>query len=174
MAKKCKESILNHAGMSLVELLLVIAIISIAVGISGIGISLVFSRDCEKCAKTIDGELATAKMNAMAQKGTFIMTIDALGHSVEVNSSERGTILKETVQSRVTVSFEAIGGTTDLSSAEEISIEFDKSTGKVKTVSSGGATADGTIFKIHCVNDNGKKATTVLVVATGKHYVEYE
>lgn len=174
MAKRCRKSILNHAGISLVELLLVIAIISIAVGMTGIGISLVFSRDSEKCAKTIEGALATAKMSSMAQKGIFTMKIDAPGHSVEVHSSESGIILEEALQSRVTVSFEVIGGTADLSGAEDLSVIFDKSTGKVKAVSSGGSSVDGTVFKIHCENESGKRASTVLVAATGKYYVEYE
>lgn len=174
MAAMHKRKISDNAGISLMELLLVIAILSIAVGLAGIGISLVFSRDSERCAKTLEGALATARMNAMAQKGTFTLTVDTLGHIVKVTSSERGDIMEENLPRRVTVSFEVNGGTVDLSSAEELVIEFDKATGKVKAVSGDGTAADGTVYKIHCESENGKRAAAVLVAATGKHYVEYE
>ena len=81
----------------------------------------------------------------------------------------------EDLPARVTYSLESEGGY-DFSGNKVIEIEFDKSTGKVS-----GLTADGVsinvknvnLIRMNAVNLSGKRATVVLVVATGKHYVEY-
>lgn len=175
MIQQYNKSRLNHAGITLIELLLVIAILSIAVGIASVSISLVFSRDSEGCAKTIDGALGTTRMNSMAQEGVLTMTIDTTARMVTVDSTIKGRLLEKTIPTRVSVSFEEKGGVVDLSSNTQLVVEFDKSTGKVKTITTdGGAAVDGTVCRIHCVSENGKTVTVILVKATGKHYVEYE
>lgn len=155
----------NHLGMTLVEILVVVAILSIVVGAAGAGISLAYSRDAEKCAKTINAALENARMLSLSEKGTFTLEIDLTGNKLYINSSESATpVLEEDLQKRVTISVPSDP------SATSVTVEFDKSTGKVLSMSS----ESGGILRVTSENDNGKKATVVLVKGTGKHYVEYK
>lgn len=155
----------NNKGMSLVEILVVVAIMSIAVGGSGLGLSLAYSRDAEKCAKTIDAALENTRMLSMSQKGIFTMEIDLENNMLYIHSSESSDpIEEEQLQQRVEISVPADA------SATSVTVQFDKSTGKVLSMS---GEADG-VLRIVSENNNGKRATVVLVKGTGKHYVEYK
>lgn len=172
----------ENSGMSLVELLIIIAIMSITVGLSSLGLSLVFSRDAEKCANSIDSALETTRMSTMSQKGTFTLEIDTVNNRMSLTSSSApGTELLSNsdaeFQSRVSVSLESTGGSVDISSKDKLSVTFDKSTGRVAKIYTDGDVSqnvDGTVIRIRCENSNGKKATVVLVRSTGKHYVDYQ
>ena len=155
----------NNKGLTLIEILVVIAIMSIAVGGAGVGLSLAYSRDAEKCAKSINAALENARMLAMSQKGNFTMELDMENHILYIHSSESTTpVHEEDLQSRVTISVP------DDASATSVTVQFDKSTGKVLSMSS----ESGGILRIRAENMNGKRATVVLVKGTGKHYVEYK
>ncbi|MBQ8598368.1 MAG: type II secretion system protein [Lachnospiraceae bacterium] len=155
----------NNKGISLVEILIVVAIMSLAVGGSGVGLSLAYSRDAEKCAKTIDAALENTRMLSMSQKGTFTMEIDLENNILYIRSSESSDpIEEEQLQRRVEISVPADASLTS------VTVQFDKSTGKVLSMS---GESDG-VLRITSENSNGKRATVVLVKGTGKHYVEYK
>ncbi|MGN0377925.1 MAG: type II secretion system protein [Suilimivivens sp.] len=155
----------NNKGVTLIEILVVVAIMSIAVGGAGIGISLAYSRDAEKCAKTINAALENTRMMSMSEKGNFTMELDMENNMLYIRSSEESDpVYEEDLQSRVTITVPA-----DLS-ATSVTVQFDKSTGKVLSMSS----ESNGILRITSENNNGKKATVVLVKGTGKHYVEYK
>lgn len=159
------KKIWNNKGISLVEILIVVAIMSIAVGGSGVGLSLAYSRDAEKCAKTIDAALENTRMLSMSQKGTFTMEIDLENNILYIRSSESSDpVEEEQLQRRVEISVPADA------SATSVTVQFDKSTGKVLSMS---GESDG-VLRITSENSNGKRATVVLVKGTGKHYVEYK
>ena len=155
----------NNKGISLVEILVVVAIMSLAVGGAGVGLSLAYSRDAEKCAKTIDAALENTRMLSMSQKGTFTMEIDLENNILYIRSSESSDpIEEEQLQRRVEISVPADASLTS------VTVQFDKSTGKVLSMS---GESDG-VLRITSENSNGKRATVVLVKGTGKHYVEYK
>lgn len=159
------KKIWNNKGISLVEILIVVAIMSIAVGGSGVGLSLAYSRDAEKCAKTIDAALENTRMLSMSRKGTFTMEIDLENNILYIRSSESSDpVEEEQLQRRVEISVPADA------SATSVTVQFDKSTGKVLSMS---GESDG-VLRITSENSNGKRATVVLVKGTGKHYVEYK
>lgn len=159
------KKIQNNKGISLVEILIVVAIMSIMVGASSIGLSLAYSRDAEKCAKTINAALENARMMSMSQKGNYTMELDMENNILYIRSSESATpVVTEDLQSRVDIFVP-----TD-ASATSVTVQFDKSTGKVLAMSS---ESDG-VLRITSENNNGKRATVVLVKGTGKHYVEYK
>lgn len=154
----------NNKGISLVEILIVVAIMSIAVGGSGVGLSLAYSRDAEKCAKTINAALENTRMLSMSQKGNFTMEIDLENNILYIRNSEASDpIEEEQLQRRVEISVPADASLTS------VTVQFDKSTGKVLSMS---GESDG-VLRITSENSNGKRATVVLVKGTGKHYVEY-
>lgn len=154
----------NNKGVTLIEILVVVAILSIAVGGAGLSISLAYSRDAEKCAKTINAALENARMMSMSEKGIFTMEVDMVNNMLYIKN-ESDTVVTEDLQSRVSIS----SPTND--EATSVTVQFDKSTGKVVSMSP--ESSDG-ILRITAENNNGKKATVVLVKRTGKHYVEYK
>ena len=81
------------------------------------------------------------------------------------SSEESEPVVTEDLQRRVTISSPTDPG------AATVTVQFDKSTGKVLSMSP--ESSDG-ILRIASENNNGKKATVVLVKGTGKHYVEYK
>lgn len=52
----------QNKGMTLIEVLVVVAILAITVGIAGVSISLATSRDAEKSAKIINDALESSRM----------------------------------------------------------------------------------------------------------------
>jgi len=163
--KEVKKIIAGNKGISLVELLVVIAIMSIAVGITGISISLAYSRDAEKCAKTINAALENTRMLSLSEKGEFTMELDMVNNIVSIkNSLETQPVHEEELQKKVKLS---LSGDTSLTL---ITIQFDKSTGKVIRMDG----EDNGILRITAENNSGKRASVVLVKGTGKHYVDYK
>jgi len=155
----------NDKGITLIEILVVVAILSIAVGGAGISISLVYSRDAEKCAKTINAALENTRMLSMSEKGNFTMEIDLENNMLYIRNTEVAEAVQtEDLQSRVVISAPADPAAT------KVEVQFDKSTGKVVSMT---PEVDG-ILRITSENNSGKKATVVLVKRTGKHYVEYK
>lgn len=165
-----------NKGMSLIEILIVVAILGILTGGASVGISLAYSRDAEKCAKTINTALENARMMAMSQQGNFVLELDMDNNKLTITqlikeqdgSETRTVVYEEDLQKRVNI---YLSSEESEASATTVTVQFDKSTGKVSSMS--GGTAEG-ILKITSENNSGKIATVVLIKGTGKHYVEYK
>lgn len=166
---------INNNGFSLVEVLLVIFILSIVVTFVSYSISLIYSRDAEKCAKMINSALETTRMSSLAQEGKFFLSIDGEHHLLKIESSETGIVSQEKLPERVDISVIA-QGSTDFSGDNAI-IEFDKATGKVKDVTidglSIGADTYNTVMISAITNGTGKKVSVMMIKMTGKHYLVY-
>ncbi len=163
----------NDSGYSLVELIVVIAIMAVMVGVVSIGISLIFSRDAEAVAKTIDDELSEARMLAMSRDGEFELVIhidssDPDNNSIIINKD--GSMYKTTaMKKRATISVSGGGLASDVTDGD-VKIIFDKGNGSVKTIN--GGTSSG-VCQIEATGARltSKKSTVNLVAATGRHYV---
>lgn len=176
---KLKE---NNQGFSLVELLVVITIAAVLSGMAVFGVSLAFSRDVERCAKTINVELERARMDAMSRRGVSFITIDRVDQTVTINRDTNpsdgvaGTTEVTELQSQVELSFfNGVDATATAVNEDEINIFFDPSNGSVLRVTNGAGNAiNGVLFQIRAVNQNGTRVVSVVLVrSTGKHYVEY-
>lgn len=174
-----KKVLNDHRGVSLVEILVVVAIIAIAGGLVVFGISFASSRNTEKCAKIIDSQLSSFITLSMSKSGTWTMTIDNAVNEIEVESTS-GDLETTTMQEKVTISYEAAG--IDFTGCTRIAIVVDRASGKVKQLiredGIGAYTFQGdelpAVITIKVVNSSGsKKADVVLVTATGKHYISY-
>lgn len=163
----------NNKGMTLVEILVVVAILGILTGTAGVSISLAFSRDAERCAKTIDTALESTRMSAMSRKGDFTLEINRGSNQLATESSEAvGVRSVESLQNQVNITFQS--ATDDLSATNVLRITFDQSTGKVLSIQADGTAIPSNLVEIRCTNQSGSKAATVVLVRrTGKHYVEY-
>lgn len=169
--RKAAKILQQNRGITLIEILVVVAILSIAVGMAGISISLLFSRDAESCAKSIDTMLETSRMRTMSREGVHSFVLDTASGECEIAPDGD----REELPSRVTVSLTSVG-TYDFSSNTVIEVDFDKSTGRVLALRADSVPVnidDVSLIRMHAENQDGKRATVVLVVATGKHFVEY-
>lgn len=167
----------DNRGLSLTELLVVIAILSLAVGFAGSSISLLYSRDAQRCAKSIDEALEQARSSGMTKKGYYQMQLDLNQHTVSIlfgatKTEEKAAIATVELPKRVTLTVTAEGVTVD-SAADIVTVEFDKATGKVKQIMAGAAPIGATTVLFHC--ESGSKQTLVtLVCATGRHLLTYQ
>lgn len=167
----------SNSGVTLLEVMLVIALLAIAVGFAGISISLVYSRDAQKAAKLINSAMEETRMKNLTYEGNYSLEIDINNHSYQIIHTIPGTgteiIAQKNLPSRTTLAFQS-KGTDNISGYAKLCIEFDKSTGKVSMVSEDGLTpAKVEVVKACAANPEGKEAAVVLIVGTGKHYVEY-
>ncbi len=162
----------NDDGYSLVELIVVIAILAIMTGVVSLGISLMFSRDAESVAKTIDDELSEARMLAMSREGKFEMII----HIDKSNPSANTVVIKKdgaeykTVSMKKNASIKISGG--GISSAKDngdVKIEFDKGNGSAKI--EGEITSEVCLIEATATRLSSKKSTVTLVPTTGRHYI---
>lgn len=153
----------QNKGMTLIEVLVVVAILAITVGIAGVSISLATSRDAEKSAKIINDALERSRMYAMSKTGTFEVIIDGSAHTVSIADAGE----TEELPAKVDIFFP------DITDAGTAAITFDKSNGRVQSITVDGSNYTEKMLRISSRNQNGKTATVLLIVNTGKHYVEY-
>lgn len=168
----------NQKGMSLAEILIVIALMAIGISMTGVGFSLMYSRDAEVCARHIDDGLSNLRLTSMGKSGTWEMELRT-GDTGNTLYMKKDGVIEETVdlQTRVSVTYD-IGD--KLNQSGNLTIAFDKANGEVKRMEF--VSASGTritdipgYITIHTVSSNGnKRAQVVLVTATGKHYIEYK
>ena len=174
-----KKAFNDHRGVSLVEILVVVAIIAIAGGLVTFGISFASSRNAEKCAKIIDSQLSSFITMSMSKSGTWTMTIDNATNQIEVvyTSGDLETVI---MQEKVAITYEA--GSIDFTGCTRITIVVDRASGKVKQLIREDGISTYTfqddelpaVITIKVINSSGsKKADIVLVTATGKHYISY-
>lgn len=184
----------DNTGVTLVELIVVITIMSILVGVSSLGIGLAFSRDAESCATKINDAIYNTRMYSLSKAGKYTLHIedsnngtgntqyvakitldakDAAGNALPTQIVEttylEGTPGKNTVSS-IAVNLKKNDGT-NVNVSLPLDITFEKSKGCVLVGSGYGLPADGVVdFYITPARGN-HDAHVTLITATGKHKV---
>ena len=177
----------GNKGYSLVELIVVIAIMAIMVGVTSLGLGMMFTRDANYVAVRIDDELTEARTLAMSREGVFVYSLhidsDSKKNSIRIYKvtseadpiSDSLTPYKEVpLDKSVTID---IKNKTDSettitpSAGGSLNIYFDKSNGSVKKV--GSNSGKGVyIFKVTSTKNSSKTKEVTLVATTGRHYTE--
>ena len=67
----------NDRGFTLVELIIVVAILGACLGIVGFSISTIFSAQARKTAKELDSAIAECRINALSRAAEVYMTVSA-------------------------------------------------------------------------------------------------
>lgn len=176
IGKRDQGEFLHNEGYTLVELIVVIAIMAIVTGGLAIGISLMFSRDAQSVAVALDDELAEFRMLSMTKAGNYTMTVHTTSdfskdNKIVIDDEDSATDPKEIpLDKKVKITVEQLNGTGTFSSSggDDIEIVYDKGNGSVKTV--GGVPASGVY--VFTIDTSNKTATVTLVAATGRHYTE--
>lgn len=171
-------------GYSLVELIVVIAIMTVFAGGAGFGLSMMFSRDAQRVAKVIDDELSEVRMNTMSTPGKYTMVIhsatDTSDNYIRIDRELEGTITSKTINFdkraniMITNSDTAVEGLAPYAADTDIAIVFDKSNGSVKKVTVEGTELSGDAYYIKCqsVRNTSKTAVVKLLTVTGRHSID--
>lgn len=171
----------NNKGFSLVELIVVIAIMSVLLGIFVYSISLVSGRDAQKCANNISDALDQAKSYAMAKSGSTdaYMEIRKMGNNFYIaefyvpNSpvKDTGYTLIDTEKlgsGNVKISCNVGGSSYEIQGANKLKVTYDRLNGSFKQANIAGNT--GKLQSI--VVTRGRTYQLTMVQSTGKHTLE--
>ena len=176
---------MNNKGFSLIELIVIIAIMGVLVGGASLGIGLVFSKDAMKCATRLNDSIYDARANSMYKTGKFELIIDNSGSAntatisqTDLTPATSDTVYldgvdsgkKTTISARFVTVTEAVPEETDL--RLPLNLTFDKAKGNVYfDVDADGTYDDGIIvFDITPLRGN-RTAKVQLVTTTGKHTI---
>ncbi len=162
-----KKNRLNR-GYTLVELIVVISIMAIMIGLLSLGISLMFSRDAERVARTIDDQIAEVRTAAMSKPGSFSIIIhtteSGIGNYIEIEKTEfdlvkptlapggvtptptptpMPTLMPVSIDKNAYITFGKQGALPATAVDGTITISFDKANGSVNKITA----ADGTVYE---------------------------
>lgn len=159
----------NNGGYSIIELIIVLAIIAIIISTVFYSIILVFSANAKSCANNIQRSIGDCKVTTMGKSAAYMelyrdadqnvytrmYIMDSSGSYVPSEPQKVGT-------SRVYVAYTPEGGAeTELLAGDKIEIRFDRASGGF----------EGNIYEKLHVQGGSKKYEIVLTKLTGKSEV---
>lgn len=163
----------NNDGYSIIELIIVLAIIAIIISTVFYSIILVFSANAKSCANNIQRSIGDCKVTTMGKSAAYMelyrdadqnvytrmYVMDSGGSYVPSEPQKVGT-------SRVYVAYTPEGGAeTELLAGDKIEIRFDRASGGFEE------DASGNIYEKLHVQGGSKKYEIVLTKLTGKSEV---
>ncbi len=158
----------KNGGYTLVELVVVIAILSVLIGLIGYNISVVWSFNARECSKKITTDIQSLKVTTLSKSATFgdtYMKVYYDGKNVMRKFHYKdGSEEEEQIGKRVKVYYGDGTALTEIGTegGGELTITFDRSSGAIKD--SSGAVSG--VKKI--VVESGKTYTIDVTPQTGK------
>ena len=168
--RNCNLSVLHdQRGFSLVELVVVIAIMGVLAVGGLLSMSLVFGQNVKSCYKELESYLQQTRMMAMS-RADATLKIYTKSDGVYVYSSTENREVK-IGKAGISVSYhDTNGNTVDVTGATELEISFDRSSGAFKPLSVGGGVSN------YCdmikLTDGERTYQLKLVPKTGKFYLD--
>lgn len=179
----------NNKGLSLVEIVIVVAIMSVLAGLVSIGVGTVISKPAEECARKMDSVLKNARMTTMGKQNVWIeFSQSNAGDPIFVTEvikepgasspkSKQTEIGKKGITATVVFVDSTTGATTSktLASCDKIVMSYSRATGGFnKTeVWSGGAIDDNTKYVQSITITKGSMTKTLeFAYLTGKVLVK--
>jgi hypothetical protein len=168
-------------------MMVVVSIISIVVGATGIGISLASSRDAEQGGRAVDIALSNARLSAMSRADSYEVRITK-DRVMEVFYNGAFQRVTPAIPGRVLVNIDIPSLVADHPDPHEVRLLFNKASGRVEKVSiydSAGGLLDEythastpripTVVRLRVTNDRNaaKVSTIVLITNTGRQYILY-
>lgn len=181
---KKENNLIDNRGMSLVELIVVVAIMMVMVGAASFGLGMMFTRDASFVATRIDDELGEARTLSMSRGGVFIceLHIDAsdpyTGSEITIyNTTDESLPKSSWTEYRKVALDKSVGitvsdGGSFSASSGDVLIIFDKSKGSVKTVNSISGAGKAYTFTVTSKKNSSKTQKVTLVGNTGRHYTD--
>lgn len=150
MTENKKKSVKNNSGFSLVELIIVIAIIAALISTVVLSVSMVFSANAKACSNDLQRAIADCKVTTMGKAQAWLMVYrgenDRIYSQLHIMEQKEGGEVGELVEiteapqkiggNRVAVTYTDASGTPNLElptgADAGIRIEFDRSSGSFK------------------------------------------
>lgn len=170
--KKLNNKVGNR-GFSLVELLVVVAIMGVMVGVASLSYVVVSKSNVKKAASLIDDAISSCRERAMTKTGKWSVKIsdglvEIIHDDVVMDSSE----LPSSVNVYVSETDGRLSGTKIGTDITSVSVTFRTLSGDVEEVTPTGIKTDtGTSCYIMCKYKDKKTSTVKLYYSTGKHTV---
>ena len=168
---------MDNKGLSLIEVIIVICIMTVFVGIVSVGVGSVMTKPADECAEKLVSSINNARVSAMG-KMNYELIIKQDGDKAEIFIEVNGKstrIGKKGIE--VTCTKAKKDGTSAssfyLNSAQKVTLSFDRSTGGFKPVKIGDSSVDPDYYLTQIVVTMGSRSSTIkLVPITGKVKIE--
>lgn len=155
----------NQKGFTLVELIVVIAIMAVVATMGLLSFSVVTGQDVKSCAADIKSYIGQTKVHAMS-RANATMTLSVKSDGVYVNLSVEGHDV-QVGKSGIAVSYRTDdGGTVTLNATDTLVLSFDRSSGAFLQL------PDGKYCTAIVLNGGGRTITITLIPQTGKYYID--
>ena len=181
-SRKNKKLHNRNKGFSIVELIIVVAIIAALTTTAMLSISMIFSANAKTCANTIQRAVADCKVTTMGKSAAWLVIYrEADGelygqvHTMEQKQGEAAGTYEEIVHEpeklggkRVSITYTDDAGTDmgelPVGESNGIRIEFDRSSGSFKdgTIKSIDVTGGGRHYQLTLIKLTGKLSVTAL------------
>jgi prepilin-type N-terminal cleavage/methylation domain-containing protein len=166
----------NNQGVTLVELIIVILIISILSGATIFGIRSLDSGNAQSTVKRINALLNLVRVENMSKDKPYYLVIEKVSDTYyatvqQPDGSNRKNILKEKLKLRDgVISYQSSNSMSTITRTVEapvvLEVSYLKDTGAIR------ADGEGRFINSIDINTTGKSYTIFLISATGKHYIE--
>lgn len=180
MNKQCalkKNVQLNNSGFSLIELIVVIAIMGIIVGVSSMSLALAFSKDAERCATRLNDAIYDARMSSMSKSGNYhlIVNDDAGVYSAVVGDDKLVYLDGDSNSKKTNISAYIVYEDGGITKKDElpfpVEIHINKAKGNV-IVGEASVQKEGIVlFEISQIRNTTKTSKVQLITSTGKHTI---
>ncbi len=159
----------DNRGYTLIELMVVVAIMVTLVGVLSLSLNTVFSSRAKRCAYAIDSYIDMCRIRSLSRAGTVYITLELDGEGRVLGSYYEGTpaALKSTELlsgGGVDVVYTVGGADTALSVSNKLTLAFSRESGAFKPVS-------GTDYCTEIRVTAGRTYVITLVPSTGSHYI---
>lgn len=128
---------LNNKGFSLLELIVVIAIMALLVGVAALGVYTMVSGDTKRASKTISGEISSLRGNTLAIMGQWQYEIVNDNGTYKIYTYKDGVQRDSTnLGSRIKISYKASESASEveIGKGDKIVITFVPGSGKVDDI----------------------------------------
>lgn len=175
----------ENKGFSLIEIVVVIAIMAILVGLSVLSIRLLFGVDAKECAKKIQANLSNTKTGALSKGGQDLKLYqdatsgDYLVEFIEYQYEGNATTPTECTTGSETVGsskveiicyFETGVDPVTIDATHTVTCGFDRSSGAFKKVRVNGVEKNTYCNKI-VIRRASKEYSIIMIPETGKFYI---
>ncbi|MBO5657166.1 MAG: prepilin-type N-terminal cleavage/methylation domain-containing protein [Agathobacter sp.] len=160
----------NQRGYTLVELIVVVALMGVLSSVGLLSYSLVTGRNIKSCAAELEGYIGKTKIQAMS-RATATLRIFAAEDGIYVNLSTEGQDVRIGKRG-LTVTYETRKGgatqtyTLNTNGSNALTLSFDRSSGSFLPL------ADGSQCSRITLPDGTRTMRIILIPETGKYYLE--
>lgn len=164
----------NNEGLTLVEVIIVIAIMAVLTGMAALSISIISGLPARQCAEEVHSTLSRVRIATMGKKEeTLLLTVRDDGVYLQEVIDGSAEPEKKVGKQGINVSYTLVtsgteGGSTPLLSGSSLLFSFDRSSGAFSNIFINGVEKTDTYAGRISFQKGGKTYTVMMVPLTGK------